>query len=369
MGLAVGAEYAGGRNAAQGAVAMIGRLTHQTKRCAAGDLSQWVAMLVLASCSLFATGWAGAQVTAVNTAKPACPPPPDALTPERIQQGLRNAQDRGPLWRITQAGQSSWLYGTAHVSSADWVFPGRNVVRAMQQADMLALELNLLDAESLKPLIQPADPARIARVLDATRLARIARLTDVACLPPNALDTRRPVIQAATLLALDARHSGFYVDFGIDAMLAGLAQSLKKPIVALESAQDQLDLLSGRNETEERLFVDSALDQLESGKARGQMKTMLQVWAQADVTQLDNYADWCNCMDTAEDRAFMKRLLDDRNVLMAEKISQLHASGKRVFAGVGVLHMVGAQGLPALMRAQGFQVELVSPTVNTAAKP
>lgn len=334
-----------------------------------GGKARWALSLALLSFGFFTSGMAGAQVTAANTENSACPPPPDAMTPERIQQGLRDAQDRGPLWRITKGGLSSWLYGTAHLSSAEWLFPGRQVVTAMQQADMLALELNLLDAESLKPLSQLADPVKVARILDAPRIARIARQTALACLPPNALGNMRPVMQAAALMALDARHNGFHIGFGIDAMLAGMAQALKKPILALETAQDQLDLLSGRNETEERLFVDSALDQLESGKARSQMKLMLQVWAQADIKKLDDYAAWCNCMDTAEDRAFMKRLMDDRNVLMAEKISQLHAGGKQVFAGVGMLHMVGAQGLPALMRARGYQVELVSATISTAAKP
>ena len=146
--------------------------------------------LVLLAFGLLTGSWAGAQPAVVKpavaaTASPACPPPAAQLTPERIQQGVRNAQNRGPLWRVTKAGQSSWLYGTAHLSSVDWVFPGRNVVTAMQQADVLALELNVLDAESLKPLTQPADPAVIARVFDAPRATRVARQVALACLPPT----------------------------------------------------------------------------------------------------------------------------------------------------------------------------------------
>jgi uncharacterized protein len=330
--------------------------------------------LVLFAFGVLSAGWAGAQSAVAKpataaSANPTCPAPADAMTPERIQQGVRNAQNRGPLWRITKAGQSSWLYGTAHLANADWVFPGRNVVSAMQQADVLALELNVLDAESLKPLTQPADRELVARVLDAPRMARVARQVALACLPPDALGKLRPAMQVAALVALDARYSGFYIDFGVDAMLAGLAQSLKKPVLALESAQDQLNLLAGRNEEEEGRLVDSALDALESGKARRQLPLTMLMWAEADIKKLQDYPAWCDCMDTSEDRDFMKRMLDDRNVLMAEKINQLHASGKRVFAGVGVLHMAGAQGLPALMRAKGFQVDLVSPTENVSSKP
>jgi len=45
---------------------------------------------------------------------------------------------------------------------------------------------------------------------------------------------------------------------------------------------------------------------------------------------------------------------------MAQSIDALHRSGKRVFAGVGVLHMVGAAGLPTLVARLGYDVERVN---------
>jgi uncharacterized protein YbaP (TraB family) len=53
----------------------------------------------------------------------------------------------------------------------------------------------------------------------------------------------------------------------------------------------------------------------------------------------------------------MKRLLDDRNPLLASAIESLHASGRQVFAAVGSLHMIGPSGLPALLRQRGYKVE------------
>ena len=52
----------------------------------------------------------------------------------------------------------------------------------------------------------------------------------------------------------------------------------------------------------------------------------------------------------------MKRLLDDRNPVLAAAIDSRHANGQRVFAGVGSLHMIGPNGLPALLARRGFQV-------------
>ena len=55
----------------------------------------------------------------------------------------------------------------------------------------------------------------------------------------------------------------------------------------------------------------------------------------------------------------MKRLLDDRNPALAERIDALHAGGAPVFAAVGSLHMTGPLGLPALLAQRGFTVERV----------
>ena len=45
----------------------------------------------------------------------------------------------------------------------------------------------------------------------------------------------------------------------------------------------------------------------------------------------------------------------------ADKVKALHAAGQRVFVAVGALHMVGPQGLPALLAEAGFQVEPFGP--------
>ena len=58
-------------------------------------------------------------------------------------------------------------------------------------------------------------------------------------------------------------------------------------------------------------------------------------------------------------RDSMKRLLDDRNPLLAAAIDKVHAGGRSVFAAVGSLHMIGPGGLPALMRQRGYTVEQV----------
>jgi uncharacterized protein len=55
----------------------------------------------------------------------------------------------------------------------------------------------------------------------------------------------------------------------------------------------------------------------------------------------------------------MKRLLNDRNLPMAERIDTLHSQGRKVFTAIGTLHMISPTGLPALMQKRGYVVEKV----------
>lgn len=298
-----------------------------------------------------------------------CPLPAPVMPTSYVDRFMAKAPDRGLLWRIEKNGVTSWLYGTAHIARPEWSLPGPGVFNALRESDMLAVEMNLLDAESLKPFFEFPPPQVLARILTAPRAARIQRQLALACLPPNALDAMRPGMQVATLLVLKSRADGLYVEYGIDMMLASVAMVLKKPIVALETAKDQTLLIAGRNEGEERFIVDSTLDAMETNKSQNQMRTLMQAWAAGDLGTLEKYFDWCECLDKPEEKAFMKRLLDDRNKPMAQKIDRLHSQGKRVFVGVGALHMVGRQGLPALMRARGYRVEAVAHVVDRPDLP
>lgn len=303
---------------------------------------------------------AGACSVLAFAAHAACPPSAIAsLGKPGSAVGQWNAVDRGLLWRAERNGRTSWLYGTIHLGRAEWVRPGPTVQKALEQSDALALELDMRDPATLRSMTQPADPALVARLLNGQRAQRLARQNEEACVPPGTMAGLQPILQVTALAGLVARADGLYPEFGVDETLAVSARNNSKPVFALESAASQLKMLTGESEAEEAEQIDAALDELESGQMRAQMKELADVWARGDVDKLGRYPEWCNCVNTPAERRLMKRLLDDRNPGLADGIERMHVGGQRVFAAVGALHMVGSQGLPALMAARGFTVTAV----------
>ncbi|RYY62746.1 MAG: TraB/GumN family protein [Comamonadaceae bacterium] len=301
---------------------------------------------------------AGAAIAQAPPQPCKVPPPPSS---EEIQAASKRPADRGFLWRIEKDDRASWLYGTMHVGTPDGYFVGSKVRGALRQSDTLALELDLADPDTAAVFTEAVPPALLARLLTPERQRRLDRQVAAACLPPGVFARVRPVLQVTTLAGLALRQQGLRFEFGSEHFLGAYARSNKKPLVALETARGQLQALIGDDEAEETRGVDEALDQLESGHALEVAARLAAAWARSDWAELDNYRAWCDCVKTPADERALRRLLDDRNPGLANGIAALHDKGQRVFAAVGALHMVGAQGLPTLLAARGFTVARVLP--------
>lgn len=284
----------------------------------------------------------------------ACPPTPALPSAEQSAAWAAQAPDRGLLWRISRDGHSSYLYGTLHIGKADWAYPGPALRAAWAATEVLAVELDPADVGAVLAALpkQEALSPALSRRLDAQ-----AR---VACLPPGALSAMPAVLQLSTLSLLEARRDGFDAGFGQDVMLLAWAKGENRPVQSLETVQEQLQALQP-DAAELPAIVDGGLRQLSKGQLRAPLRKLASTWSRGDLATLSNYARWCACADSPAERAWMKRVNDDRNGPLAERIAALHGAGQRLLVAVGALHMSGPQALPRLLADQGFTVEALLP--------
>lgn len=335
---------------------------------------------VAAAALALLTAFAGASTRAAAVAEPSgtlappsiaenpeCPPAPVVPTSEQAQQGMRDAVDSGLLWKASKGGRSVWLYGTIHVAKLPWVYPGPQVAAAIRASDVVALELDITDPgvlERLRKLIlRGADAPTLAPSLQSRLAAQMA----AACIAPATLAPMRAEMQAVTVEVMQGRPFGLYPEYGIDEAIAAFARNLRKPVRALETPELQAGLLVSDDPAETADTVGAVLDELEGGKSAQMLQRLAGDWQRGDLADLGAYASWCECLETPRQRADFAKLVDERNPLMADKIVKWHGEGKSLFVAVGALHMIGKVGLPALLKARGFQVERV--VFAPSAKP
>lgn len=289
-----------------------------------------------------------------------CPAAVQAPTAEQAARLARQAVDHGVLWRLTKDGHSSYLFGTLHLGRLAWVFPGPALRDAMAETDTLALELDPLDPAVQKEMTdamhngaQPPLPPALAQ-----RLAR--HVAAARCIDNRqALQQAPRVMQALTLGLLQARFDGYEIAFGQDLSLAGWAHAQQRPVVGLETVAEQLQALMPDEPALAEAMVRDTLEQIDNRRGRAITRRMAEAWAEGRLEELGDYAQWCDCASSPEEQALMKRLNDDRNPHLAERIDALHMQGQRVLAAVGALHMTGPFALPQLLAAKGYQVERV----------
>jgi hypothetical protein len=293
-----------------------------------------------------------------------CPPEPQAPTREQLQAGLREARDRGLLWRIEKDGRTSWLYGTLHVGQMAWAFPGPKLAQALRQADTVALELDLSDANVVQDMqkgLARALQQEAQQPLPAELRERLATRAQAECVPAEALASQPALMQAIGLSMAAGRRDGLDPAFGQEMVLIGFARASSKRLVSLETPEIQLKELLPDDPAEVRKQLKSTLDELDSGQARRQIVALATLWAQGDLAGLSQWEGWCQCKAGDDDYRQLERMVGGRNPGIARAIAALHDQGQKVFAAVGALHMTGAQALPGLLQALGFTVERVAP--------
>jgi uncharacterized protein len=323
-------------------------------------LQRWLMLLLLAlGAAASAQPSRSPQSTGPGSAR-SCPPAAQRPSPEDVQKAQAEARDRGMLWRIQKGGRTSYLFGTLHVGKLAWAPPGPTLQKALEEVDLLALELDISDQETLTQLQkalakQPEDPP-----VPAPLLRELSAEAAAACLPDKALDEQKPAVQAISLTLLAARWEGLDPGYAQEAVLMGYAQAKGLPIAALEQVDEQMSALLPSSGPEAERMIQHALGQLKSGAARRSAKRLAQAWADGRLEELADYERWCECIHTEQDRQMVRRMNDDRNPALASRIDRLHSQGRKVFAAVGALHMTGPKALPQLMRQRGYTVERVA---------
>jgi uncharacterized protein YbaP (TraB family) len=270
------------------------------------------------------------------------------------------ATDRGALFKVTGNGHSMYLFGTMHVGLPEFYPLESRIGQAIARASTLALELDPSAAPAVvqKAMIEhgmtgdgPAMPAALA--------ARLARALAQAGIDPAVTAPLKPWLVATILTLHSFSAQGYQAGLAVDLHMAGLARAAKVKVVELESLEAQMALFDRFSDAEQWRYLDESLAQIESGKQYAEVRQVVDAWRTADQAALEAIAARVENDSSFSGRFVQKVLLDGRNGALADKLLQLLAKEENTVAAIGVLHLVGKQSVPVLMRAKGVTVERV----------
>ncbi|WP_229632069.1 TraB/GumN family protein [Pseudoduganella violaceinigra] len=288
-------------------------------------------------------------------------PPAHAAAPADAIQ-LNDVPRRGTLYRVHHEGKTSYLFGTIHVGKQDFFPLEAEVTEALAKSSALVLELDVRASEPYyKALARHGQyPAgqTVRDHLSPAALARLQAALETIKLPLAGVEHYRPWVLANILVGQEIEKSGFNRGMGVEAYLLHNAAQQKKPLLELENADYQLGLFGALSDAQQEAYLLENIADIESGAALRKSAGLVEAWGAADASRIAALTRELTSGDTVSARFMDGTLLGKRNPEMAAHIEAIMRKSD-AFIGIGLLHLVGDKGVPALLRQHGYQVEKV----------
>lgn len=268
------------------------------------------------------------------------------------------ARERSILWAVEGQQNTVYLLGSIHVlRPGDGGLPEAAQL-AYEDAEQLVMEIDLDDPAQSDPATMAAKMQAAALMPEGQTLREVlgsdyetirSRVEPLG-LDLASLDRFAPWFVATLVLQLELARRGFMPELGIEQQLAGRAVEDGKPILGLETAEDQFAVLAALPLAEQKRFLLMTLQ--ESAQLDQEVDRLIAAWRSGDGEALGRllseefaaFPELYGPLTQARNRAWVEQLaglLDDRDDYLVV---------------VGALHLVGRESVVELLRRRGFPV-------------
>jgi uncharacterized protein YbaP (TraB family) len=273
------------------------------------------------------------------------------------------ARHQGGLFRVSHGGRVAYLFGTVHMGTRGFYPLPPEVSRALGGANRVVVELDprangaWLRALALHGRYAAGDDIR--KHLSAPTLRLLTDALHAQGISVASMAGYKPWLVANLLLSMELERKGYRRSDGVEQALLAQARRRGLRVTELESAEYQLALYDTLDELQSARYLEEVLDGLQNGRALRTAQAVIEAWSSGDVRALDVVLQESTTGPGVVAEFTRRVLLGRRNPDMVNQIERLMREDSVTFVGVGLLHLMGANGLPQLLAQRGYLVERV----------
>ena len=276
-----------------------------------------------------------------------------------VLAGGAAAQTRGHsfLWKVQSGANVMYLAGSVHALTADAYPLNPAYQRAFDASSALVEEIDLAQADPLAGGLgllakgMYTDGRTFNSAVSKETAALVAEKLKGTPLALELIQPMKPWMVTLMLEALGAQSAGLDPELGLDKHFYNLATDGRKQVIGLETVQYQIDRFDKMPDAMQEQLLRSELAEMETEKTS--LRTLLTAWQSGDAAAIEKML----LMSFTDNPAAYNSLITERN---RNWMPQLEACLKRsspCFVIVGAAHIVGPQGLLALLRQRGYRIE------------
>ena len=266
------------------------------------------------------------------------------------------------VWKVQKGASVMYLGATFHIlREKDFPLPPE-FDRAYQASEIVVLETDigrLQDTATQEKLLAQAmytDGSTIEEHLSAGAYGRLSAYCAANGIPLEALRQLKPSMLMVTLTAMELMKLGV-TQQGVDSFFYRKAGSDRKTVEGLETVEEQISYLVSMADGYEDDFVMYSIDDMKT--IRQQFEILVNAWRTGDAEKI-------NALMVADVRTKLpklyRRLITERNARWLPRIEAYMKTPQTEFVLVGAGHLVGPEGILAVLRKNGFRIDKLAAT-------
>jgi uncharacterized protein YbaP (TraB family) len=266
-------------------------------------------------------------------------------------------QSRNFLWKATARQGTVYLVGSVHLLTKDYYPLNPALDSAFKASDLLVEEVDLGEMMATESQLQlmmsgmlPSGQS-LDRVVSPATFEEVSSRVSALGMPIEPLKRFKPWALALMLLGLEWQSAGFDASLGLDKHFYDRAMSDAKAVRGLETIEYQISRFDGLTMPQQDLLLSQTLKELETQKAA--VTELADAWKNGDAPTVERII----LRDLKASPELYMRFLVERNRNWLPTIDALFDRPRPAFVVVGAAHLVGPDGLIAMLRAKGYTVE------------
>jgi len=262
------------------------------------------------------------------------------------------------LYKVSSKESTVYILGSIHLAKPELYPLDEAITKAYEKSDVLVVEVDPSSEESISMMkevmldsgIYPPDMSLQMQLSEKTYSSLIT-YAKKGGFSIDEIQRMRPWVVMLQLTMAEMIRLGYSPELGIDKYFLDKARADKKSVVELETAAEQMALLSKDDEAfQDKLLLYTLESMIELEPL---LMTMFVSWQKGDSDAFEKIIS----LPLDEDpglQVIYDELITKRNYKMSEKIEALLKSDKDCFVVVGSGHVVGKEGIVSLLRQKGY---------------
>lgn len=261
-----------------------------------------------------------------------------------------------PFWVVHGKSATAYLLSSVHLLPPDISWHTPAIDAAVKSASTFIFEVPSGqddEAEATRfilahGLLPPGQT--LVSLLSPTAQMEYVEACALAGMRMEQLNNKRPWLAAVVLTVSYMNQRHLSADATPDEELLALAGATGKSLVYLDTTDEQLEFLLRYDEVSGVNGFSKMLGSFQSQPARED--ALIDAWSAGDARMIEKLIDR-NFAGDPEGR----KLIDAHNRAWTNRLEGLLDQEGTYFVTVGVAHLVGPAGMPALLRDDGYEVE------------